>query len=86
MDGRNNRYDQPFAFAWDCKATLSKSVSIPRTMTAKAVEQADGERPLIPIRFYDDESLRSHEDWVLVRWDDFLEIEEIVNATTPSTE
>jgi hypothetical protein len=76
MDGRNNRYEQTFAWAWDGKSTLAASISIPRTMLKKAVEQAGAERPMIAIRFYDDERLRGHEDWFLVRADDFIELQE----------
>ena len=74
MDGRNNRYTQPFAWAWDGKSTMGKSISISREVLDKAVEQADGERPMIAIRFYEDERLRHYEDWILVREGDFFEM------------
>ncbi len=74
MDGRTNRYLSNFAWAWDGKSTLSKSVSVSREMLKKAVEQAGAERPLIALRFYDDERLRNHDDWIVVRADDFMEL------------
>ena len=76
MDGRHNRYEQEFAWAWDGKSTRSKSVSVTRAMLDKAVEQADGERPMIALRFYDDDRLRSHEDWIVIRASDFIELQE----------
>jgi hypothetical protein len=43
-------------------------------MLAKAEEQAHGERPMIAVRFYDDDRLRRFTDWSLVREDDLLEL------------
>lgn len=74
MDGRHNRYLTQLAFAWDGKSTLAKSISISREMLCKAREQADGERPMIAIRFYDNERLTSYDDWFLITADDFREI------------
>lgn len=76
MDGRHNRYEQQFAWAWDGKSTRSKSVSVTRDMLNKAVEQSDGERPMIALRFYDDDRLRIHEDWFVIRASDFIELQE----------
>lgn len=77
MDGRQNRYEQGCAFAWDGKSTRGKSLSISREMLDKAKEQAHGERPMISVRFYDDDRLRHFEDWHLVREDDLLELMEM---------
>lgn len=74
IDGRQSRYDVTCAFAWDGKSTMAKSMSIPRSMLDKAVDQAEGERPMIAIRFYDDERLRGFEDWDLVREEDMTEL------------
>ena len=76
MDGRHNRYMSNYAFAWDGKSTMANSMSIPRTMLDKAKIQADGERPMIAMRFYDDERLKSWEDWALIKMDDFIEMKE----------
>ncbi len=75
MDGRRSRYRFDFAWAWDGKSTLGKSMSITRDMLKKAVEQAGAERPMIALRFYDNERLSSFDDWILVRADDFLELD-----------
>jgi hypothetical protein len=79
MDGRRSRYRSLFAWAWDGKSTLAKSITISRAMLTKAVEQAGGERPMIAVRFYDNERLTSYEDWFLVRADDFLELDGAVD-------
>ena len=76
MDVRQNRYETGIAWAIDGKSTRAKSISVTREMLNKAVEQAHGERPLIALRFYDDDRLRSYEDWALVREDDLLELME----------
>lgn len=76
LDGRRNRYTSAFAWAWDCKATHAKSMSISRAMLDKLTEQAQGERPILPIRFYEDERLKKYDDWVLVRMGDFVEVSE----------
>ena len=81
-DGRQNRYVDSFAFAWDGKSTRSNSISITREMLSKIKEQADTERPMIALRFYDDDRLRSFEDWIAIKADDFLELLEA--ATSPS--
>jgi hypothetical protein len=73
-DVRENRYADSYAFAYDGKSTRGKSVSVTRDMLKKLVEQAGGERPMLPIRFYDDDRLRRYEDWVLLRADDFQEL------------
>lgn len=83
MDGRHNRMDVPFAFAWDGKSTLAGSVSVSRKMWEKAREQAAGERPLLGIRFYDTERLDVGEDLVVLSAHDFAEMLEEVNKDTP---
>lgn len=80
MDVRQSRYDTEVAFAIDGKSTRGKSISVTREMLDKAVEQAHGERPLIALRFYDDDRLRSYEDWTLIRQDDLLELIERANG------
>lgn len=76
MDGRHSRYDTSVAFAWDGKSTRAKSISVSRAMLDKAAEQAHGERPMIALRFYDDDRLRGFEDWMVVQKDDLLELME----------
>lgn len=77
MDGRHSRYEEIVAFAWDGKSTRARSISVTRDMLAKATEQAHGERPMVPLRFYDDDRLRNFEDWCLVREEDLLELMEL---------
>lgn len=80
MDGRHAHFDQAFAFAWDCKSTLRRSLGVTLDMWVKACEQAHAERPSLPIRFYADESLRAHVDLVVTDLDDFAEVLEAANA------
>lgn len=74
MDGRHNRYEQVVAFAWDGKSTRGKSIGVSREMLDKAKEQAVGERPMVALRFYDDDRLRHFEDWACIQMDDLLEL------------
>lgn len=73
MDVRQSHYDG-IAFAVDGKATLAASVSVTRTMWAKAVEQSHGERAALALRFYDDERLFSSLDLMVISADDFAEL------------
>lgn len=75
-DGRQNRRVRRFSFAWDGKSTRAKTITIKREDLDKLKEQAVFDRPMMPIRFYDDDRLRSFEDWVLVRVDDLIELTE----------
>lgn len=74
MDGRNRRYDQPHALAWDGKSTLAKSMNISLATWDKAVEQADGEIPMLGIRFYANLQLQVVRDLVLLDAHDFAMI------------
>jgi hypothetical protein len=74
MDGRNQRYDQPYALAWDGKSTLGKSVGVSREMWLKAQQQAGGETPMLALRWYVDERLTVGQDLVVLDLHDFVEI------------
>lgn len=74
MDGRNERYETPFALAWDGKSTLTKSTSISRTMWEKAVAQANGEIPMLALRFYDTYRLAVGLDLVVLEAEEFYRI------------
>ena len=74
MDGRHNSLTQHYAFAWDGKSTLGKSIGVTLEMWDKARVQAGGERPLLPLRFYADERLRVRLDLVVLSAEDFAEI------------
>lgn len=80
MDGRHGRHLQEFAFAWDGKSTLAKSIGVTRAMWEKAKEQAGGERPMLPLRFYNTEKLDVGLDLVVIDLNDFAEMLERVNG------
>lgn len=81
MDGRQNRFQQAYAFAWDGKSTLGGSIGVTRAMWRKAREQAHGERPMLGLRFYDDESLKRVEaDLVVLSAHDMAEVLEAANT------
>lgn len=77
-DGRQSRYEEPYAFAWDGKSTFAKSLSISLDMLQKIKDQASPEYPLIGVRFYDPARgtayLEVQEDWVCLPLDVFSEI------------
>lgn len=77
MDG-HHAPTEDFAFRWDGKCAMpdTKSISISREMIEKAIEQAHGYRPMLALRYYDDERGRQYDDWVAVRIDDFIELRE----------
>lgn len=78
MDGRNDTVREDLAFAWDGKSTLAKSITITRDMWAKAHEQADGDIPMLGLRFYDTEVLDVGLDLVTVEADVLAELREEV--------
>jgi hypothetical protein len=79
MDGRQNHYEQKFAFAWDGKATRGKSVGVSREMWEKARLQSHGERTALPLRFYDTDRLEVGLDLVVISLDDFEEMLDALN-------
>jgi hypothetical protein len=73
-DGRR-AHGLPFAFAWDGKCTLGKSISVTREMWLKIVEQAGWARPMLAFGFFHDTRLTGFEiSLVAVRDDDFAEL------------
>lgn len=78
-DGRQSSRHQEYAFAWDAKATLGKSISITRAMWEKISEQARPERPAVPMRWYDNESLKVGQDLIAVDLHDFAAMQEDAN-------
>lgn len=77
MDGRQDRYEAPVAFAWDGKSTLAASVSVTREMWEKAMLQAHGERPMLALRFYDSDRLKVGIDLVVISLHDMVELLEL---------
>ena len=86
MDGRHARREQEFAFAWDGKSTFAKSIGLTRVMWEKAKEQAHGERPLLPLRFYDTSRLDVGLDLVVMDLNDFVELLERANGPQRASE
>lgn len=74
-DGRHDRYEREFAFAWDCKCVLpdTKSLTIARADLTKITMQAHGARPMLPIRFWSSMKTIEH-DWVALRLHDLAEL------------
>lgn len=65
-DGRSP-HDSPYALAFDCKSTRSKSIGITLDMIRKLREQALGEVPVLPLRWYGTDDLTEvTEDWAAV--------------------
>lgn len=75
-DGRQNHRETAFAFAFDGKSTTGKGVNVTRDMWDKAVEQAGAERPMLALRFYEDDTLEEATDLVTLSLDDFVEMRE----------
>jgi hypothetical protein len=78
-DGRMSSREKTYAFSYDGKATLGKSVGVTREMWTKVVEQALPERPMLPLRFYDNERLEVGLDLVVMSAYDAAEIIEDAN-------
>ncbi len=73
-DARGHRMAEAVAFAMDGKSTRARSISIKLDDLEKVTEQAYGERPGLPIRFYGNDRLTEFVDWVVLREDDLLEL------------
>lgn len=73
-DGRLSRYRALFAFAWDCKSTRAASISVSRKTWEKLREQAGAERPMLPLRFYDTDTLKVGLDLAVIEMDDLREL------------
>ena len=43
-----------WAFAFDGKSTLGESIGVSKSMWRKAREQAEHEKPILPLRFFED--------------------------------
>lgn len=81
-DGRHSRYEEEFAFAWDCKLALpgTKSISISRADWRKIREQARGNRPMMPLRFLSSERGDIEFDLVVVNLHDHAEMKERIES------
>jgi hypothetical protein len=74
-DGRSSRIKNEYGWVLECKATCGQGIEITRRIIDKLAGQAEGERPLILMRWYADESLEgvSH-DLAAMTWADFREV------------
>jgi len=79
LDGRQHRLEQNVAFAWDAKCTEGKSIGVSREMWEKTVNQADGERPMILLRFYNP-GMKVDWDLAVISWADLSELLAIANG------
>ena len=78
-DGHRSGHRFGIGWVWDCKATLGKSISISLSQIEKITEQAGTDKPLIPIRLYENDRLTHAVDLVAMRPDDLLEILELLD-------
>ena len=69
-----NQHHELFAIRGDCKCTQGQSISVSRAMIRKLLEDAGGELPALPLRFYKNEHLDIEYDLVAVLSDDFGEL------------
>lgn len=70
-----HHHDLPFAFRADCKSTKGKQIAVTLAMLEKLREQAGGERPALPLRWYANEALtKVAEDWVAITLADISEL------------
>lgn len=70
-----HHHDLPFAFRIDAKSTKGKQIAVTLAMLEKLREQAGGERPALPLRWYANEALtKVAEDWIAVTLADFSEL------------
>lgn len=73
-DGRHEP-DLHYRFAQDSKSTLAASASVTLASWEKLVEQANGLRPILPLRFYGSTNLAVIKaDLVVSTLDDFAEL------------
>jgi hypothetical protein len=82
MDTRQNRHEQEFSFAFDGKATLGNSNSIPLEMWEKVQYQAHKDRPALALRYYLNERLSESLDLIVIGAEDFQELLERANETS----
>jgi hypothetical protein len=76
MDVRQHHRDHEFAFAFEGKSTRGKGITVTEELWDKAADQAIGERPVLGLRWYHDDRLRSHTDLLVISPDDFHELVE----------
>ena len=80
MDGNTSRMHCEYAFSWDGKSTLGKSIGVSLTMWDKARQQAGGNRPMLGLRFYANEKLQPVRDLVVLDAHHAAEVIEAANT------
>ena len=82
-DGRTG-YHGEWDFRWDCKAAMpgTQSITVTRAMIDKLIEQCHGARPMLPMRFYDNErgGFNPNHDLVVLRADDAIALVEFADG------
>jgi hypothetical protein len=74
-DGRASRMLNEYGWATEGKATLGQGITLTREILAKLAEQAEGERPLIGLIWFADETFeRVDHELVAMNADDFTEV------------
>lgn len=71
MDVRQHHREQEFAVAFEGKSTRGKGITVTEEMWNKAVEQSIGEQPMLALRWYHDDRLRSFTDLLVIDPDDY---------------
>ncbi len=86
LDGKHELSDH-FGFAWDAKSTRKGSFSVSKKLWDKIRNEAEGQRPLLPIRFYEDSPrLKTELDLVVLTLDDFAELLEALRDAQMAAE
>lgn len=79
MDGRVSSREEEYAFAWDGKSTLGKSIGVTLSMWQKACDQSFSEKTMLGLRWYANERLDVIEDLVVINAHDMAEVLEAAN-------
>jgi hypothetical protein len=79
-DTRENAHEKEFGFCIDGKATLGQGVSVTRAMWKKIKEQSHRERPMLALRFYEDDRFVRSVDLAVISMDDLRELVERANG------
>lgn len=68
-------HDEPFAFRIECKSTKGQGLAVTLSMIEKAIDQGQGDIPVIPLRWYANDKLTEvAADWMAVKDVDLSEI------------
>jgi hypothetical protein len=79
-----SRYHYDVGITFDGKATRSRSLTITLDMIDKLIEQAAGNYPVLALRWYGDDRLTRHVDWVALPAILLQDLLERLEATLPA--